>query len=149
MPILKCIFFTLNWLTLTSEMHFVKFHSKVASCFQAKESMHPWGWGYYENTKEIIFWYTNKLYIFCHISKTTRNLKLKFWICNKKNMGFHLISKNVLLLLEPGGGGGGWDVIGIRSFKIILTFIWSDTQKAFLLQSQIDFKQVTAGNSMS
>ena len=26
MPILTCIFFTFNWLTLTSEMHFVKFH---------------------------------------------------------------------------------------------------------------------------
>ena len=32
MPILACIFFTLNWLTLTSEMHFVKIHPEVASC---------------------------------------------------------------------------------------------------------------------
>ena len=51
---------------------------------------------------------------FCHISKTTKNLKLKFWICNQKNMGFHLISKNILLLVEPGGDK---NVIGIRSFK--------------------------------
>ena len=32
MPILTCIFFTFNWLTLTSELHFVKFHPVVASC---------------------------------------------------------------------------------------------------------------------
>ena len=29
MPILTCIFFTFNLLTLTSEMHFVKFHPEV------------------------------------------------------------------------------------------------------------------------
>ena len=32
MPILTCIFFTFNWLTLTSEIHFVKFHPDIASC---------------------------------------------------------------------------------------------------------------------
>ena len=31
MPILTCIFFTSNWLTFTSEIHFVKFHPEVAS----------------------------------------------------------------------------------------------------------------------
>ena len=36
MPILTCIFFTFNWLTLTSEMHFVKFHLEVASCLRSR-----------------------------------------------------------------------------------------------------------------
>ena len=36
MPILTSIFFTFNWLTLTSEMHFVKFHPEVASCLLSK-----------------------------------------------------------------------------------------------------------------
>ena len=36
MPILTCIFFTFNWLTLTSEMHFVKFHPVVASCLLSR-----------------------------------------------------------------------------------------------------------------
>ena len=36
MPILTCIFFTSNWLTLTSEMHFVKFHPEVASCLLSR-----------------------------------------------------------------------------------------------------------------
>ena len=30
--ILTCIFFTFNWLTLTSEIHFVNFHPVIASC---------------------------------------------------------------------------------------------------------------------
>ena len=36
MPILTCKFFTFNWLTLTSEMHFVKFHPDVASCLLSR-----------------------------------------------------------------------------------------------------------------
>ena len=36
MPILTCIFLTFNWLTLTSEMHFVKFHPEVASCLLSR-----------------------------------------------------------------------------------------------------------------
>ena len=36
MPILTCIFYTSDWLTLTSEMHFVKFHPEVASCLLSR-----------------------------------------------------------------------------------------------------------------
>ena len=36
MPILTCIYFTFNWLTLTSEMHFVKFHPEVVSCLLSR-----------------------------------------------------------------------------------------------------------------
>ena len=36
MPILTGICFTFNWLTLTSEMHFVKFHPEVASCLLSR-----------------------------------------------------------------------------------------------------------------
>ena len=35
-PILTCTFFTFNWLTLTPEMHFVKFHPKVVSCLLSR-----------------------------------------------------------------------------------------------------------------
>ena len=35
-PILTSIVFTFNWLTLTSEMHFVKFHPEVASCLLSR-----------------------------------------------------------------------------------------------------------------
>ena len=52
MPILTCIFVTFIWLTSTSEMHFVKFHRKAASCLlsRGKRKYAPLGWGYYENT---------------------------------------------------------------------------------------------------
>ena len=55
MPILTCIFFTFNWLTLTSEMHFVKFHPVVASCLlsRGKRKYAPLGmrllWKYIRN----------------------------------------------------------------------------------------------------
>ena len=55
MPILTCIFFTINWLTLTSEMHFVKFHPEVASCLlsRGKRKYAPLGmrviWKYIRN----------------------------------------------------------------------------------------------------
>ena len=55
MPILTCIFFTFNWSTLTSEMHFVKFHLEVASCLlsRGKRKYAPLGmrllWKYIRN----------------------------------------------------------------------------------------------------
>ena len=54
-PILTCIFYTFNWLTLTSEMHFVKFHPDVASCLlsRGKRKFAPLGmrllWKYIRN----------------------------------------------------------------------------------------------------
>ena len=55
MPILTCIFITFNWLTLTSEMHFVKFHPEVASSLlsRGKRKYAPLGmrviWKYVRN----------------------------------------------------------------------------------------------------
>ena len=55
MPILTYIFFTFNWLTLTSEMYFVKFHPEVASCLlsRGKRKYAPLGmrllWKYIRN----------------------------------------------------------------------------------------------------
>ena len=54
-PILTCIFFIFNWLTLTSEMHFVKFHPEVVSCLlsRGKRKYAPLGmrllWKYIRN----------------------------------------------------------------------------------------------------
>ena len=36
MPILPCVFYTFNWLTLTSEMYFVRFHPEVTSCLLSR-----------------------------------------------------------------------------------------------------------------
>ena len=35
-PSLTCIFLIFNWLTLTSEIHFVKFHPEVVSCLLSR-----------------------------------------------------------------------------------------------------------------
>ena len=116
MPILTCNFFTFNWLTLTSEMHFVKFHPEVASCLLSRGK-----WKYVPLGMRLLWKYIRNYFLayylishFFYISKTTKNLKLKLWICNWKYMGFHLISKNILLRLSPGDE----NVIGIRSFKL-------------------------------
>ena len=45
---------------------------------------------------KLFYWYTTKLHIFCHISKTTKSKNSKFQICNKKYMGYHLKTKNTL-----------------------------------------------------
>ena len=56
MPILTCIFFTFNWLTLTFEMHFAKLHPEVASCLlsRGKRKYAPLGmrllWKYIRNS---------------------------------------------------------------------------------------------------
>ena len=104
MPILRCIYFIFNWLTLTSEMHFVKFHPEVASCLHSrgKRKYAPLG-------MRLLWKYINYFLVYHLIThfllylQTTKNLKLKFWICNQKNMGFHLISKSILLPVEPWG----------------------------------------------
>ena len=98
-------------------MHFEKFHPEVASCLlsRGKRKYATLGmrliWKYIRN----YFLVNQSISHFCHISRTTKNLKLKFWICNQKNMRFHLISKNVLLPVEPWGDE---NVIGIRTFNI-------------------------------
>ena len=35
-PILPCVFYTFNWLTLTSDMYFVRFHPEVTSCLLSR-----------------------------------------------------------------------------------------------------------------
>ena len=66
------------------KFHFVKFHPEVASCLlsRGKRKYAPLGmrllWKYIRNYFLVYQWPSH----FCHISKTTKNLKLKFWICN-------------------------------------------------------------------
>ena len=47
------------------------------------------------------------------ISKTTKNLKMKFWDDNEKNMGFRVTSKKYYFRLSPGDE----NVIGIYPFN--------------------------------
>ena len=84
MPILSCISVTFNWLTLTSDMHFVKFHPEVVSCLlsRGKRKYAPLGmrllWKYLRNYF-LVYQLTSHFFVMS--PKTTKNLKLKFWIC--------------------------------------------------------------------
>ena len=106
MPILTCIFFTFNWLTLTSEIHFVKFHPEVASCLlsRGKRKYAPLGmrllWKYIRN---YFFGIPFNFTLFVISPKLQRILSWHFGFAIRQNMGFHLISKNILLPVEPWG----------------------------------------------
>ena len=105
MPILTCIFFTFNWLTLTFEIHFVKFHPEVASCLlsRGKRKYAPLG-------KRLICKYIRNYFLvyqlishFLSYLQNYKEFKAKILNLQPENMDFHLISKNVLLPVEPWG----------------------------------------------
>ena len=72
-------------MTLNFEMHFVKFHPEVALVYspEAKENMHPWDGAIMNIHKKLFSRIPINFTHFCHISKTTKNLKLfatrKIW----------------------------------------------------------------------
>ena len=116
-PILACIFFTFNWLTLTSEMHFVKFHPEVASCLlsRGKRKYAPLGmellWKYIRNCFLV---YQLTLHFFVISPKLQWIWSWNFEFCNWKNMGFHLMSKMYYFRLSP----GGWECDQHKVLKI-------------------------------
>ena len=92
MPILTCICFTFVWLTLTSEIHFVKFHPEVASCLLSRGKRK-----YVRLGMRLLWKYIRNYFLVYHL------ISHFLLYCNQKNMGFHLISKNILLPVEPLG----------------------------------------------
>ena len=122
MPILTCIFFTFNWLTLTSEMHFVKFHPEVASCLlsRGKRKYAPLGmrllWKYINNF--LVYHLTSHFLLYL---QNYKKCEAEMWICKKKKkkkkkMGFYSIFK---MCTTVGWALGDENVFGIRSFKVV------------------------------
>ena len=106
MPILTCIFFTSNWLTLTSEMHFVKFHPVVASCLlsRGKRKYAPLGmrllWKYIRN----YFLVYQLISPFFGISpKLQRIWSWNFGFAIRKIWAFVWYQKIYYFRLSPGG----------------------------------------------
>ena len=105
MPILTCKLFTFNWLTLTSEMHFVKFHPEVASCIlsRGKRKCVPLGmrllWKYIINYF-LVYHLTSHFLLYL---QNYKEFEAEILDLQSENMGFHLISKNILLPVEPWG----------------------------------------------
>ena len=107
MPILTCLFFTFNWLTLTSEMYFVKFHPEVASCLLSrgkKKKYAPLGmrllWKYIRNYF-LVYQLISQFLLYLQKYKEFEAEILD--LQSEKYAGFQLISKNILLPVEPWG----------------------------------------------
>ena len=117
MPILTCIFFTFNWLTLTSEMHFVKFHPEVASCLlsSSKRKYAPLGmtllWKYIWN-------YFLVYHLISHFLLYLQNYKeFEAEILDLQSEKYGL-SFDIKKYTTSGWTLGDENVIGIRAFKV-------------------------------
>ena len=114
MPILTCIFFTFNWLTLTSEMHFVKFHPEVASCLlsRGKRMYAPLGmrllWKYIRNYF-LVYQLISRFLLYLQNYTEAEILDLQ---SEKYGLSF-----DIKKYTTSGWALGDENVIGIRAFK--------------------------------
>ena len=108
LPILSCIFFTFNWLTLTSEMHFVKFHPEVASCLlsRGKNKYAPLGmrllwkiWKYIRN----YFLVYQLISHFLSYLQNYKEFKAKILDLQPEKYGLSFDIKMYYFRLSPGG----------------------------------------------
>ena len=106
MPILTCIFFTFNWLTLTSEMHFVKFHPEVDSCLlsRGKRKYAPLGmrllWKYIRNYF-LVYQLISRFLLYLQNYKEIWSWNFGFAI--RKIWAFIWYQKIYYFRLSPGG----------------------------------------------
>ena len=116
MPILTCIFFTFNWLTLTSEMHFVKFHPVVASCLlsRGKRKYAPLGmrllWKYIRN----YFLVYQLISPFLVYLQNYKEFEAEILDLQSEKYG---LSFDIKKYTTSGWALGDENVIGIRAFK--------------------------------
>ena len=122
MPILTCIFFTFNWLTLTSEMHFVKFHPVVASCLlsRGKRKYAPLG-------MRLLWKYIRNYFLVYQLISP-----FLVYLQNYKEFGAEILdlqsekyglSFDIKKYTTSGWALGDENVIGIRAFNIFV-IIW-------------------------
>ena len=118
MPILTCIFFTFNWLTLTSEMHFVKFHPVVASCLlsRGKRKYAPLGmrllWKYIRN----YFLVYQLIPPFLVYLQNYKEFEAEILDLQSEKYG---LSFDIKKYTTSGWALGDENVIGIRAFNLI------------------------------
>ena len=117
MPILTCTFYIFNWLTLTSSMHFVKFHPEVASCLisRGKRKYAPLVmrllWKYIRN-------YFLVYQLISHFLLYLQNYKeFEAEILDLQSEKYGL-SFDVKKYTSSGWALGDENVIGIRAFKV-------------------------------
>ena len=116
MPILTYIFFTSNWLTLTSKTHFVKFHPEVASCLlsRGKRKYVPLGmrllWKYIRNYF-LVYQFTSDFLSYLQNYKEFEDEILDLQL-EKYGLSF-----DIKKCTTSGWALGDENMIGIRSFK--------------------------------
>ena len=111
MPILTCIFFTFNWLTLTSEMHFVKFHPEVASCLlsRGKRKYAPLG-------MRLLWKYIRNYFLVYHLISHVFYNEFEAEILDLQSEKYGL-SFDIKKYTTSSWALGDDNVIGIRAFK--------------------------------
>ena len=136
MPILTCIFFTFNWLTLTSEMHFVKFHPVVASCLlsRGKRKYAPLG-------MRLLWKYIRNYFLVYHLISPfllyLQNYKeFEAEILDLQSEKYEL-SFDIKKYTTSGWALGDENVIGIRVFKYMDTTPYQEGS-LYMLYSTFD-----------
>ena len=120
MTILTCIFFTFNWLTLPSEMHFVKFHPKVASSLlsRGKRKYAPLGmrliWKYIRNYFPV---YQLVSHFLLSYLQNCKEFIAKILDLQPEK---YVLSFDIKKCTTSGWALGDENVIGIRAFEITL-----------------------------
>ena len=116
MPILTCIFFTFNWLTLTSEIHFVEVHSEVASCLlsRGKRKNAPLGmrllWKYIRNV--FLVYHLISPFLFCLQNYKEFEAEILDLRSEKNGLSF-----DIKKYTTSGWALGDENMIGIRAFN--------------------------------
>ena len=121
MPILPCVFYTFNWLTLTSEMYFVRFHPEVTSCllFRGKTKYATLGmrlWCKYIRNYLLVYQLTS------HFLPYLRNYKEFEGEISDLQLEKYGLSFETKKYTTSGWARGDENVIGIRAFNILCPF---------------------------
>ena len=124
-PILPCVFYTFNWLTLTSEMYFVRFHPEVTSCLLSRGKtkyatlgMRLW-WKYIRNYL-LVYQLTS------HFLPYLQNYKEFEGEISDLQLEKYGLSFETKKYTTSGWARGDENVIGIRAFN------WSSNFKILL-----------------
>ena len=120
--ILTCIFFPFNWLTLTSEMHFAKFHPEVTSCLlsRGKRKYVPLGmrllWKYRRNY--FLVYHSTSHFLFNLQNYKEFEAEILDLQIEKYGLSF-----DIKKCTTSCWALGGENVIGIRAFNLEMTNI--------------------------
>ena len=120
-PILPCVFFPFNWLTLTSEMYFVRFHPEVTSCLlsRGKTKYATLGmrlWCKYIRNYLLVYQLTS------HFLPYLRNYKEFEGKISDLQLEKYGLSFETKKDTTSGWAQGDENVIGIRAFNSLRSF---------------------------